>query len=316
MGRLNALAFLTAAQEGKVILTSSAKANANSQKLEAAAALLADDLRAASQDFEVALQTHDWRRDDLEDYEVVSPDSKSEGDVRPVILTGGFAGIRDRQFFEEQQAQFLIRARGTIGEFFPKLVSIASQESDIALAVEAAKAVATSVVREHGNPESILLRAFPALADEGIDLPLTLTPPGESDPVEAICSRIKTALDDNIARNAKLTLIHLFSHASLSTNVARLRTKAKRRKRRTKCMSSDEARRRCKTIQELCALKCKGGKYCVGMDQREIPIPTLWREDGCPSKYADAYKKDEKWRARIQQEKYRHSKHAPIRDGE
>lgn len=74
--------------------------NFNSERFAAAAALLADDLRTASQNFEGTLRTHDWRRDDSEDYELISPSPESEGYLRPVILTGGFASIRDRQFFE------------------------------------------------------------------------------------------------------------------------------------------------------------------------------------------------------------------------
>lgn len=268
-----------------------AKENADIQAaLDAAAGLLANDLAGASQNFEDALRAYAFRRDD-----------------------GGFGAIQNGRFFEKQLAHFLNVAGRFVGERFRDLVSIGYKNRDVILAVRSATTVVTSVVREHCNPENILLRTFPALAGECIDLPPGLTPPEVNDPVDAICSRIKTAFDSNVDRIANRTLIYGFRNAASTTNSEPAGTKLMRRKRRLNCWLSDDARKRCNTIQELCAAKCRGPEYCREMDRRGILTP--WRKDGCPPTYSEAYK-NEKWRKRIQDEKSRHYKHPPVRGDE
>jgi hypothetical protein len=46
----------------------------------------------------------------------------------------------------------------------------------------------------------------------------------------------------------------------------------------------------------------KGVDYCEALNALEATTPTRWQEEGCPKKYADAYKRD-KWRKRIQNQK-------------
>ncbi len=245
------------------------------------------DLRTASRDFENALQTHIFSRDDSE-----------------------FGALDNGRFFEAQLAHFLNVAGRVIDERFRDLVSIASQQREMTLAVESATAVVTSVVREHCNPETMLLRMFPALTGEGVDLPPGLTPLDAGDSVDAICSRIASTLDSDIDRLAKHTLIHGVRNDAVSTNAEPAGIKVQPRKRRLKCSLSEGARKRCSTIQKLCHLGVKGMEYCRQMDANKMAPP--WREDGCPATYTKACG-DERWRKAIQDEKSRHSKHPPIR---
>lgn len=52
----------------------------------------------------------------------------------------------------------------------------------------------------------------------------------------------------------------------------------------------------------------KGPKYCKTLDGRKLAIPAEWIQDGCPNTYADAYKRGQPWRKRIQDEKSRYKK--------
>lgn len=51
----------------------------------------------------------------------------------------------------------------------------------------------------------------------------------------------------------------------------------------------------------------KSLKYCAALDERKIHPPDEWIDDGCPPTYAQAYRV-QRWRKRIQDEKFRHRK--------
>lgn len=53
---------------------------------------------------------------------------------------------------------------------------------------------------------------------------------------------------------------------------------------------------------ELKGLHLKGLHYCRELDERKLPTPTRWQEDGCPATYAAAYR-DQGWAQSIQHEK-------------
>jgi hypothetical protein len=61
------------------------------------------------------------------------------------------------------------------------------------------------------------------------------------------------------------------------------------------------------TIFDIIQMHVKGAKYCSALDGRGIMIPEKWRNEGCPTTYAEAYEVDTgpNWRKRIQDEKYR-----------
>ena len=68
-----------------------------------------------------------------------------------------------------------------------------------------------------------------------------------------------------------------------------------------------------KRLQRMAAIfgaiqsKLEGQKYCAALDDRRVPLPDRWREEGCPNTYVVAYR-DPAWRKRIQDEKHRHRK--------
>jgi hypothetical protein len=49
----------------------------------------------------------------------------------------------------------------------------------------------------------------------------------------------------------------------------------------------------------------KGPHYCAELDERKLPIPAAWIEEGCPSTYQEAYRRGQPWRKRIQNEKHK-----------
>lgn len=52
-------------------------------------------------------------------------------------------------------------------------------------------------------------------------------------------------------------------------------------------------------------LGLKGRKYCAALDDRKVPLPEQWKEEGSPDIYVKAYVKP-RWRKRIQDEKSRY----------
>jgi hypothetical protein len=74
---------------------------------------------------------------------------------------------------------------------------------------------------------------------------------------------------------------------------------------RKKVLTKAEILRR-KVIFGAIQANLKGPKYCKALDDRKLPVPTSWIDDGCPSKYVDAYRAGPTWRKRIQDEKSRY----------
>jgi len=104
--------------------------------------------------------------------------------------------------------------------------------------------------------------------------------------------------------------------AAIHKNVAQVREQktkellgideAARRKKKHRLTSRE------KNIVEVLRLNLKGPDYCNALEERKIPPPQAWIDEGCPVTYPLAYKIP-KWRKRIQDEKHRLSKYLPPR---
>lgn len=70
--------------------------------------------------------------------------------------------------------------------------------------------------------------------------------------------------------------------------------------------------RREKDLVEVLRLNLKGMAYCKALEEKKVPPPPPWIEEGCPTRYTEAYKIP-KYRKRIQDEKHRFSKYLPAR---
>jgi len=93
-------------------------------------------------------------------------------------------------------------------------------------------------------------------------------------------------------------------HALRIRSAGQLKQQAARPSRKPKQLSKQELRRKAVIFGAIQA-KLKGPKYCAELDRRSLPIPAAWTEDGCPSKYAEAYNRGDPWRKKIHDEKHR-----------
>jgi hypothetical protein len=82
---------------------------------------------------------------------------------------------------------------------------------------------------------------------------------------------------------------------------------APRKRHAQKKLTKAETQRRAAIFGAIQA-RDKALKYCKTLDDRKLPIPADWIQDGCPKTYAAAYGAGQPWRKRIQDEKSRYQK--------
>ncbi len=255
---------------------------------------------------------------------------------------GSFGAIQNGITFDRCRKVLIEAVRDILAHRLPQLVALAVRQGNPRgiEAVGGASDIIRSIIAGHASPRKLLRRIFPAPDKRGILLPPGLTAPQhERVAVRHICKALASAIESEIQRVEHFAIIAAAAAADpattpvIATPPARRRNRRKRklsseekkevreiiaerdakaalvpqprRQRRQRFLSHDDRSRRA-TIRELSSKELKGSKYCGALDERKIPIPLTWRQQGCPATYSAAYH-HENWRKRIQDEKHRHS---------
>ena len=229
---------------------------------------------------------------------------------------GGFGAIENGKVFGSYLKDFIEAIQRIIAASFPKLVALAGQQGKInsAEGIERATEIMRSALAGHCNPRKLFRRVFPAPNGRSILLPPGLTvPKHEREAVKHLCGKINQAIESELRRAGKHALVHQALNPAAMPGLARADAAYSHRQRRRRRSLSVQDQNRRETIRDLASMGLKGRKYCQAMDERTVPVLPSWVRDGCPRTYCAAYDKDEEWRKRIQDEKFRHSKHSLTR---
>lgn len=229
---------------------------------------------------------------------------------------GGFGAIENGKVFGSCLKDFIEAIQKIIAASFPKLAVLSGRQRKVSSAegIQRATEIMQSALAGHCNPRKLFRRVFPTPNGRAILLPPGLTPPKyEREAEKHLCAKINQAIESEVRRAGKRALVHEALNPALIPGWARAGVADSHRKRRRRRSLSAQDQSRRETIRDLALMGLKGRKYCQAMDERKVPIPVSWVRDDCPKTYCAAYDNGEQWRKRIQDEKFRHSKHSPTR---
>jgi hypothetical protein len=116
--------------------------------------------------------------------------------------------------------------------------------------------------------------------------------------VEVLGRLANLALEAKRKAEEKIAAAKLAEKTDLSPE-----TKASTKPKRTIRRMAEGRRRRHQIIFGVLQLAVEGPEYCREVDKGGLNTPEAWQSDGCPAKYADAYKSQD-FRRKIHDEKH------------